>query len=291
MLCWVWLCWFSCLFYWGLVSCCFFPCSGCNLACNSHDTRPRRLVHNLHTQRLHSCKKKLALASPLLWALAQATTSLSEATQPGHGRKSPTQPRRFGQPWLAPLCPLGPGCIAVAKVSFLGSSSARLPRTILTAEAHLFFSGLPKATNLPAPLPTMQPGILPDLSENNSPDMAANRSRNLGNHRGQGVSLAKVAFLGGSRAGLPRTVPVVEACFFFFLGFQRQRPPSNPPRRLWPQTCNTAWAFCPACPRPAAQAWPQTGPRSLGNLQGQGVSLWPRCRFWVSPGLGCHVRC
>ena len=113
-----------------------------------------------------------------------------------------------------------------------GVVSGWLPRMVLVAEACFFFSSLPKATvplkSSSAPLAAnlqRNVGILLGLSETNNPNMATNRSRNLGKHRGQGVSLAKVAFPGGSRAGLPRTVPIVEACFFFFLGFQRQRSP------------------------------------------------------------------
>ena len=100
-----------------------------------------------HTHKDPNAMKVLnTLAMASLWALAQATASLSEATQPRHGRKPATQPRHFGWPWLAPLCPSGPGCVAVAKVSFLGGSPAGLPRTVLAAEACLFFSRLPKAT-------------------------------------------------------------------------------------------------------------------------------------------------
>ena len=39
---------------------------------------------------------------------------------------------------------------------------------------------------------------------------------------------------------------------------------------------------------PPLAANPATQPR---HLQGQGVWLWPRCLFWLAPGLGCHVRC
>ena len=70
------------------------------------------------------------------------------------------------------------------------------------------------------------------------------------------VAVAKVSFLGGASS----------RCLLF----------SRPPKA-------TAPLQTPQAPLAA------TLQRSLGNHQGQGVSLWPRCRFWVAPGLGCCV--
>ena len=39
--------------------------------------------------------------------------------------------------------------------------------------------------------------------------------------------------------------------------------------------------------KPFLAPWAANMQCSLGKLQGQGLSLWPRCRFWVAPALDC----
>ena len=128
--------------------------------------------------------------------------------QPRHGRKPATQP---GQP-------SGPGCVAVAKVSFLGGPQPGLPRTVLAAEARFFFSRLPKA---PAPLKPSSAPLAANLRRSHFARPVRGQQPRHGRKpatqpiTGPGCVAVKVSFLGGSRAGLPRTVLAAEARFFF----------------------------------------------------------------------------
>ena len=101
------------------------------------------------------------------------------------------------------------------------------------------------------------------------------------------------------KCGLPRTVLAAEACLFFSRPPKATAPLANPPQRLYGASsrgllgCDVAAEACLFFSRPpkaTAPLKPLSAPlaatlqRSLGNHQGQGVSLGPRCRFWVAAG-------